>query len=184
MMLQCENCDAWRLLYSRKKLTHRECTQLEEAFTFTPLQELDLPGKLADVSVRDIVCGEPVEKLYYSAKYPPICVCCATPVDPKPESDHYPQCRLFRKASHQKGLNLLLFHMHFWSVFTLPVAKYLVARLLSTHPPTSMPGKTPDQKQAYQLEWPNIYVFFHTSCSLLVTCSIKSFQGLKLDHLS
>ena len=92
MMLQCENCDAWRLLYSRKKLTHRECTQLEEAFTFTPLQELDLPGKLADVSVRDIVCGEPVEKLYYSAKYPPICVYCATPVDPKPESDHYPQC--------------------------------------------------------------------------------------------
>ena len=37
---------------------------------------------MADVYVRDIVCGEPVEKLYYSAKYPPICVYCAIPVDP------------------------------------------------------------------------------------------------------
>ena len=98
MMLQCEECDVWRLLYSQKKLTYREHTQLEEAlsdFTFTCgalLQDLDLPGKLADVYVRDIVCGEPVEKLYYSAKYPPICVYCATPGDPNTESDHYPQC--------------------------------------------------------------------------------------------
>ena len=73
----------------------RECSQLEEAlsdFTFTcgaPLQDL---GKMADVYVRDIVCGEPVEKLYYSAKYPPICVYCATLVDPNTESDHYPKC--------------------------------------------------------------------------------------------
>ena len=73
----------------------RECTQLEALsdFTFTrgaPLQDL---GKMADVVyVRNIVCGEPVEKLYYSAKYPPICVYCATPVDPNTESDHYPQC--------------------------------------------------------------------------------------------
>ena len=98
MMLQCEECDVRRLLYSQKKLTYRERTQLEEAlsdFTFTcgaPLQDLDLPGKLADVYVQDIVCGEPVEKLYYSAKYPPICLQCATPVDPNTESDHYPQC--------------------------------------------------------------------------------------------
>lgn len=53
MMLQCEECDVRKLLYSQKKLTYRERTQLEEAlsdFTFTcgaPLQDLDLPGRLA-----------------------------------------------------------------------------------------------------------------------------------------
>ena len=84
MMLQCEECESWRLLYSQKKLTHRERTQLEE--------DLDLTGKVADVYVRDIVCGKPIQKIYYSAKYPPICVYCATPVDPDPKSDDCLQC--------------------------------------------------------------------------------------------
>ena len=42
-----------------------------------PLQELHLAGKLADVYVKDISCEDPTERLYYEAKYPPICVYCA-----------------------------------------------------------------------------------------------------------
>ena len=40
-----------------------------------PLQELELPGKLANVHVWDISCEEPIVWLYYTAKYPPIYLC-------------------------------------------------------------------------------------------------------------
>ena len=99
MMLECEHCGLWRLLYSQKKLSRKEREELEEAladFMFTcgaPLQELNLPGKLADVYVKEISCEDPIECLYYAAKYPSICVYCACSM---PESDaateHYPQC--------------------------------------------------------------------------------------------
>jgi hypothetical protein len=90
MMLECEHCGLWRLLYSQKKLSRKEREELEEAladFTFTcgaPLQELQLAGKLAEVYVKDITCEDPIERLYYTAKCPPICVYCA--------AEHYPQC--------------------------------------------------------------------------------------------
>ena len=35
--------------------------------------------------------GDPIEKLYYTAKYPPICIHCVTSVEPNPEDAHYPQ---------------------------------------------------------------------------------------------
>ena len=90
MMLQCDECDSWRLLYSQNKLFHQEWNNLEVAladYSLTcgsPLQDLDLPGKLAHVYIRDLSRGDPVEKLYYTAKYPPICVYCATSVEPNP----------------------------------------------------------------------------------------------------
>ena len=99
MMLQCDECDSWRLLYPQNKLSHQERKDLEEAvadYSFTcgaPLQDLNLPGKLAHVYVRDMSCGDPIEKLYYTAKYPPICVYCATSVEPNPDDTHYPQCK-------------------------------------------------------------------------------------------
>ena len=51
MMLECEHCVLWRLLYSQKKLSWKEREELEETladFMFTcgaPFQELNLPGK-------------------------------------------------------------------------------------------------------------------------------------------
>ena len=99
MMLQCDECDSWRLLYSQNRLSSQERKDLEEAvadYSFTcgaPLQDLNLPGKLAHVYVRDMSCGDPIEKLYYTAKYPPICIYCATSVEPNPEDAHYPQCK-------------------------------------------------------------------------------------------
>ena len=97
MMLQCEECSMWRLLYSRYKLTRQEKTQLKAAvedLSFTcgaPLQDLDLPGRLNDVYTRQLHCEEPIEKLYYSAKYNPICIYCAEDVNTVP-ADRYPQC--------------------------------------------------------------------------------------------
>ena len=80
LMLQCEECSMWRLLYSRCKLTRKERTDLQMAIdgiSFTrgaPLQDLELPGRLSEVYTRELSCGEPTEKLYYTAKYSPICV--------------------------------------------------------------------------------------------------------------
>ena len=76
MMLHCEECDSWRLLYSQHKLKVAQRLQLKRDlrdYTFTygaSMSDLELPEGL-DVYARDIACGEPIEKLYYSAKYPP-----------------------------------------------------------------------------------------------------------------
>ena len=77
----------------------KEREELEEAladFTFTcgaPLQELHLAGKLAEVYVKDISCEDPIERLYYTAKYPPICVYCACSMpEGNAAAEHYPQC--------------------------------------------------------------------------------------------
>ncbi len=97
MMLECEECGMWRLLYARRKLKAAQRRDLEHAledWTFTcgaQLQDLDLPGDLGEVYVREMSCGEPIEKLYYSAKYDPICIYCALPqsfTDPQ----FYPLC--------------------------------------------------------------------------------------------
>lgn len=99
MMLQCEECSMWRLLYSRCKLTRQEKVDLNDAvedLAFTcgaPIQDLHLPGRLNDVYTRQIHCEEPIEKLYYTAKYTPICIYCAQNVDDVP-ADQYPQCCL------------------------------------------------------------------------------------------
>jgi len=87
----------WRLLYSQKKLAKRDRHDLQsilEDVSFTcgaQLQDLNLPEQLRDVYMREMCCEEPIEKLYYSAKYKPICVYCAEDVD-KVEKDCYPQC--------------------------------------------------------------------------------------------
>ena len=39
--------------------------------------DMELTGKLNKVYVRDVSCADPIEKLYYTAKYSPICVYCA-----------------------------------------------------------------------------------------------------------
>ena len=97
-MLECES-GSWRLLYCEQKLTKKERENLEEALvdvSFTcgaPLQDLELPGKLANVYVQHISCEEPIERLYYTAKYPPICVYCAHSLDKADsESGYLSQC--------------------------------------------------------------------------------------------
>ena len=47
------------------------------------LQDSDIPEYLKDVVfVRKISCEDPIEKLYYSAKFEDICVYCSGPVPP------------------------------------------------------------------------------------------------------
>ena len=76
-MLQCGECGMWRLLYGRFKVTKKEQADLQTALQDTcgaQLQDLELPGGLSEVYTQKISCKQPIEELYYSAKYSPICV--------------------------------------------------------------------------------------------------------------
>ena len=54
----------------------------------------DIPEHLKDTFfVRQMSCEEPIEKLYYSAKFTDICVYCSAPVAPWDDKEqYYPQC--------------------------------------------------------------------------------------------
>ena len=98
LMLECEECGMWRLIYAKTKLTKAQRKILQttlDGMSFScgaPLQELDLPSDLINnVFVRNMNCHEPIEALYYSAKYEAICVYCAKPQRFTDEK-LYPQC--------------------------------------------------------------------------------------------
>ena len=90
-MSQCDECGMWRLLYCQFKLSKKEQAHLQTALqdvSFTSgvqLQNLEFPGRLNEVHTRKILCKQPIEKLYYSAKYSPICVHCAADVESVPK---------------------------------------------------------------------------------------------------
>lgn len=71
LMLQCEECNMWRLIYSKHKLSRSQRTQLQQVLddhTYTcgaKLVELNLGNSFKEVEVRDHLCGDPVKKLYY-----------------------------------------------------------------------------------------------------------------------
>jgi len=97
LMLQCEECNMWRLIYSKHKLSRSQRTQLQQVlgdYTYTcgaKLVELNLGNSFKEVEVWDHLCGDPAEKLYYSAGFEPICVYCARD-QPFTCADQYPQC--------------------------------------------------------------------------------------------
>ena len=89
----------WRLLCSKKKLKaadrHVLTLKLDDvAFSCgASLLDLDFPNLLNEVYIRTIACFEPIEKLYYSAGYEPICFSCAEQVDGATvPTGFYPQC--------------------------------------------------------------------------------------------
>ena len=71
LILQCDECGMWRLLYSRLKLTKKERSDVQQVIedvSFTcgaPLQDSELPGRLNEV----LSCGDPIEKLYITATH-------------------------------------------------------------------------------------------------------------------
>ena len=97
LMLQCEECEMWRLIFSKFKLDQRKKKHLQKAleqFTYTcgaRLSSLDLGEEFKNVEVRVHSCYDPIEKLYYSAGFDPICVYCASVCSFSSE-DFYPQC--------------------------------------------------------------------------------------------
>ena len=53
--------------------------------------DLNLPGRLKAVFVKDHACVDPIEKLYYSCGFEPICCYCAT-TDISNDLINFPMC--------------------------------------------------------------------------------------------
>ena len=75
MMLMCDECSMWRLIYSKQKLKSAEKFQLERALdglsfsSGAQLQDADIPEHLKDtVFVRRMSCKEPIEKIVVFSK--------------------------------------------------------------------------------------------------------------------
>ena len=108
MMMLCEECDMWRLLYCKTKLKKTQRTSLEsllDNYSYTcgsSLQDMELPEPFSEVYVCNINCYDPIEKLYYPAGYTPICIYCAEEVEVDVDSAFYPQCAHCQKPKIKK----------------------------------------------------------------------------------
>lgn len=98
LMVQCESCDMWRIIFSKYKLKPTQRQQLQQLLDNlsyscgSKLKDLDLPDEFSNVEIRDHRCKDPIEKLYYSAKFEPICIYCGKD-EPYTVEGQYPQCQ-------------------------------------------------------------------------------------------
>jgi len=70
LMVQCEECEMWHLVYGKYKLKKPELNVVINDYTYTygaSLSDLCHTGQLADVhvAIRLLCCYDPLEKLYY-----------------------------------------------------------------------------------------------------------------------
>ena len=80
--VQCEECDKWRVVFSKKKLTSNQRSTLQSvledvSYSYgASLEDIQFPITLSSHSivVRDHRCGDTIERLYYSAEYEDICI--------------------------------------------------------------------------------------------------------------
>ena len=81
--VQCEECDMWGVVFSKKNLTVQQRSTLQsilEDVSYScgaSLEDIDFPFSLSSHSivVRDHRCGDTIERLYFSAGYEDICIC-------------------------------------------------------------------------------------------------------------
>ena len=96
IVILCDECELWRLLFCRYKITVQERTLLQTILQDVSyscgatLEDLDLPGRLKGVCIKAHTCNDPIEKLYYSSGFEPICYYCGILVEDSP--DFFPQC--------------------------------------------------------------------------------------------
>lgn len=102
VLVQCDECDKWRLLFSKRKLSAKDRTQLEEIIndiSYTcgaTTDDLVLPDNLKGIGIRSHNCSDPIEKIFYSAySDDPICIHCGTSSNlslPADTDTYYPFC--------------------------------------------------------------------------------------------
>ena len=95
MMLQHEECDSWGLLHSLNRLS---CQDREYLYRVTCWLQLHMWSSLARSELARKACtgiqssGDPIENLYDTEKYPPICVYCTTSVELNPQDAQCKDC--------------------------------------------------------------------------------------------
>ena len=88
VLLQCDECDKWQ------KLNSLELESIIDDISYTcgfSLSEVSLSWKLKGVCVKNHLCSDPIEKLYYSCGLELICYWCAS-LDVTEDSEHFPTC--------------------------------------------------------------------------------------------
>ncbi|XP_014661913.1 PREDICTED: uncharacterized protein LOC106804987 [Priapulus caudatus] len=96
-MVQCTECEKWRLVFSKKKLSKRQKEHLGEVLSdvdYTSgflFDDVNLPHCL-QVFVKDHDCCDHIKKLYFTCdEYEVICIHCGEYVQDHDDID-YPQC--------------------------------------------------------------------------------------------
>ena len=98
-MVQSQKCDMWRLVFSHYKLSSSQRLSLQPIFDNyeykcgATISDLHFSEEFKDVDFCDHDSFDPIEKLYYSAKYTPVCVCCGVK-EPYTRKKEYPVCKL------------------------------------------------------------------------------------------
>ena len=84
ILIQCKECEMWRLLFSKSKLSSQckvKLNSILEDVSYTcgaTFEDIELPEELNSVCVRIHKCFDPIEKLYYSCGFPEvICIYCS-----------------------------------------------------------------------------------------------------------
>ena len=105
MVIQCEECEMWRVVYSKYKLKPTEKKVLQQSLdgmSYTCgaiLADLHLTGKLSNVHVRDLRCYDPMEKLYYSSGCnDQVCYYCSCTNNLHTVGNSYPICTSCKKS--------------------------------------------------------------------------------------
>lgn len=101
LVIQCGECEMWRIILSKKKLNPQNfilLNRIVEDISYTcgtSLNDLDLPAELESVCIKPHRCYDPMEKLYYSCGFEPICYYCAKDVPEEGQPDEqYPMCHV------------------------------------------------------------------------------------------
>ena len=72
MVVQCEECGMWWIVYSKYKLTDNESEIIKsilDNYAYTcgsSMEDLNLCGRLSTVCIRIVRCYEPLEVHYYA----------------------------------------------------------------------------------------------------------------------
>ena len=88
-------CCAFCILRESCLNARQNLVTILDEYTFTcgaTLSDLELSDSLSDVCVRDLQCYDPLEKLYFSMNYNPICIHCCSEDNLVSVQGCYPQC--------------------------------------------------------------------------------------------
>ncbi|CAB4000678.1 Hypothetical predicted protein [Paramuricea clavata] len=108
IVVQCQDCDKWRCLYSKKKISRKLHGKVESALedlsytcgsVFSDLEDEEMRGGFDSVFVKaSLDCSQPTEKPWYAAGFEDICFFCGVEDDLNTNPESYPLCEECKKT--------------------------------------------------------------------------------------
>ena len=108
IVVQCQDCDKWRCLYSKKKISRKLHGKVESALedlsytcgsVFSDLEDEEMRGVFDSVFVKaSLDCSQPTEKPWYAAGFEDICFFCGVEDDLNTNPESYPLCEECKKT--------------------------------------------------------------------------------------